>query len=500
MATSVGKLAGTLSLDNSGFTSSLRAAADRTDRFTNRVDKSTAASNRFNTSSKRGTMALLELSRGAEDAASQWGTQGLSGAIRGASNNLSQAAALMGGGFGIAVSLAAAGTSVLVSQLEKQNKALGTQVALLKKRNELDRGPRALRDTETKLQRAAAKRADELERATPAARKLALAESQLKGIEEKLQNARVAEADALSKQRRAFDATTRSLKGADRKRLGGIFLQEAAFDKEFGAAAGTGAGLRKLVQAPEGVRGKLPQGTRIEQGDITRLKIARRVLGDIKGLTRFEPGQTRTTGKLSFRPGEFTRRVLQQRRARGEFDLRFGALSVAAKAETRQQQLQGKREADVARKQVQARQLEGLDVASKLPGIRREATREFFGGIGRSFMKRVIDPAITGFHKGAENSMKEEAKASEPGRRVEGLFKQAAESASPFPIQTLDDIRQGKLRRLGQRSRIASLESRLGGGIGGAGGSLTGTQDRVAIARRSAAALRQAEDPTQQEM
>lgn len=45
---------------------------------------------------QRTAMMVQQLSYGLEDAASQWGTSGLAGAIRGASNNLSAAGALMG--------------------------------------------------------------------------------------------------------------------------------------------------------------------------------------------------------------------------------------------------------------------------------------------------------------------------------------------------------------------------------------------------------------------
>ena len=46
-------------------------------------------------SSRRTTMMFLELSRGAEDAASQIGTTGLAGAFRASANNMSQMASLM---------------------------------------------------------------------------------------------------------------------------------------------------------------------------------------------------------------------------------------------------------------------------------------------------------------------------------------------------------------------------------------------------------------------
>lgn len=67
--------------------------------------------------SGRGTQALLELSRGAEDAAISFGTSGLQGAIRGSANNLAAFATLINPMAGVVVGLGAALGSVLIPRL-----------------------------------------------------------------------------------------------------------------------------------------------------------------------------------------------------------------------------------------------------------------------------------------------------------------------------------------------------------------------------------------------
>lgn len=67
----------------------------------------------------QGLRAFMELSRGVEDAATQWGTQGFAGAIRAGSNNLTQAAALMGPMTGMFASIGAAIATLVLPRLQR---------------------------------------------------------------------------------------------------------------------------------------------------------------------------------------------------------------------------------------------------------------------------------------------------------------------------------------------------------------------------------------------
>ncbi|TXH56424.1 MAG: hypothetical protein E6Q97_06490, partial [Desulfurellales bacterium] len=132
MAT-VQTIATTLTADHRPLTLNLRAASDEVDKTFAKLD---ARTRRFSSSaadgiagplkagSNRGAQAMMELSRGVEDAAASFGTGGLTGAIRGSMNNLTQFASLMGGPIaGTVAGFAAAGVSVLTPFIAKMFEA-----------------------------------------------------------------------------------------------------------------------------------------------------------------------------------------------------------------------------------------------------------------------------------------------------------------------------------------------------------------------------------------
>lgn len=132
----IGNLSVKLTMDGSRFNPEVKKAEASIDKLKNTTKRASDSTRRHAGSSRRSTAALLELSRGAEDAASQFGTQGLSGAIRGASNNLSQMATVLNPMAGVIVGLGAAVASVLVSQFEKASKKTKKLAEELKKMKE----------------------------------------------------------------------------------------------------------------------------------------------------------------------------------------------------------------------------------------------------------------------------------------------------------------------------------------------------------------------------
>ncbi len=84
---------------------------------------------------RRASQAMLELSRGVEDAAAVYGTMGLVGAVRASSNNLSQFASILSPMAGVVVGLGVALGTVLIPRLfdtEKKAKKLKEEMDSLK--------------------------------------------------------------------------------------------------------------------------------------------------------------------------------------------------------------------------------------------------------------------------------------------------------------------------------------------------------------------------------
>lgn len=78
-------------------TESVEVLGKKLERTTGTVRRSSKSIGQHNNASSRGARAILELSRGAEDAAVSFGVNGLAGAIRGSLNNLTQFAFIAGG-------------------------------------------------------------------------------------------------------------------------------------------------------------------------------------------------------------------------------------------------------------------------------------------------------------------------------------------------------------------------------------------------------------------
>lgn len=112
----IGDIVTRLTVDRRDFEKGLTGAGRDVQRFSGTV--ASAGGN-----SRKATMALLELSRGAEDAASQFGTQGLAGALRGSMNNLSAMATMLNPMAGVIVGLGAAIASVLIPRLMEMKTA-----------------------------------------------------------------------------------------------------------------------------------------------------------------------------------------------------------------------------------------------------------------------------------------------------------------------------------------------------------------------------------------
>jgi hypothetical protein len=116
MMAGIGDIVTRLTVDRRDFEKGLTGAGRDVQRFSGAV-KSAGGS------SKTATMALLELSRGAEDAASQFGTLGLAGALRGSMNNLSAMATMLNPMAGVIVGVGAAIASILIPRLMEMKTA-----------------------------------------------------------------------------------------------------------------------------------------------------------------------------------------------------------------------------------------------------------------------------------------------------------------------------------------------------------------------------------------
>lgn len=122
MANNIGNLVTKLIADTTGFDPALQGASRGLREYDNTVAKVSDRQQRMAGSSSRATRALLEFSRGAEDAAVVFGTQGLSGALRASSNNMSQMAAIINPAAGAVTGLAVAAGSILLPKLLEVNK------------------------------------------------------------------------------------------------------------------------------------------------------------------------------------------------------------------------------------------------------------------------------------------------------------------------------------------------------------------------------------------
>lgn len=129
----IGNLNTTITADASGFETNFKRADRAVDVTTKNIGRADVALTKLSRtsvrtgtqvarSSKRGQRAVLELSRGVEDAAVSFGTGGFAGAIRGAGNNISQMLAIMSPAAGIVGGFAVAIGSVLVGSLERGKK------------------------------------------------------------------------------------------------------------------------------------------------------------------------------------------------------------------------------------------------------------------------------------------------------------------------------------------------------------------------------------------
>lgn len=112
-------------------------------KMTNRLSTQTKATNKHTKASTSGVRGLLELSRGAEDAAVSFGVNGLTGAIRGSLNNITQFAFIVGGpAAGAMAGFAAAGVAMIpiffklfsgaTEKAKDFNKELSTSISRLK--------------------------------------------------------------------------------------------------------------------------------------------------------------------------------------------------------------------------------------------------------------------------------------------------------------------------------------------------------------------------------
>lgn len=118
----------------------LKKNTTSTETNTSAKKKAAAAADILRKKQGKMTRGLLELSRGAEDAAVSWGTGGLAGAFRGAGNNLSQAASIMGPMAGTIVGLSVAAGAILSSAFNKAGDAAsGFADELARLRGEADK-------------------------------------------------------------------------------------------------------------------------------------------------------------------------------------------------------------------------------------------------------------------------------------------------------------------------------------------------------------------------
>ena len=115
-----------------------KLAADQQKRIHTETRKTTTAIGGVTKSSRKGTRAILELSRGAEDAAVSFGTTGVSGAIRGATNNISQMATILNPAAGAIVGFALAGVAIMLPFIRKWIASFDTTNQKLEKQKKLD--------------------------------------------------------------------------------------------------------------------------------------------------------------------------------------------------------------------------------------------------------------------------------------------------------------------------------------------------------------------------
>ena len=111
----LGDIATNLTVNQQPFERGLASAENRVRRFGSTVQRTNQAVSGFG--GKRATFALLELSRGAEDAASQFGTMGLAGAMRASGNNIATFATIIHPMAGVVAGLGVALGSILIPKL-----------------------------------------------------------------------------------------------------------------------------------------------------------------------------------------------------------------------------------------------------------------------------------------------------------------------------------------------------------------------------------------------
>lgn len=149
MAT-LGDIVTTLSVDRRNFSSGLSAAQKEANaafgRITldaRRAGMAMGGSDGFAGGGGKATFVMLELARGAEDAASQFGTRGLAGAITASANNLSMMATIINPLAGVVVGIGAALAMVLIPRLQETGKAAETAAEKLQRLKGVQAGTRA---------------------------------------------------------------------------------------------------------------------------------------------------------------------------------------------------------------------------------------------------------------------------------------------------------------------------------------------------------------------
>ena len=140
-----------------------KSTAANAQAFGLKIDKAGNSTKLLTQKSKRNSRALLELSRGVEDAAVVYGTTGLSGAIRASSNNMSQMMSIMSPmlgmitGFGVAIlSLVLPALTAWATKSDDAADAMGRhtreiekqRAAQEKKRNEDEKAAQVFIDAE----------------------------------------------------------------------------------------------------------------------------------------------------------------------------------------------------------------------------------------------------------------------------------------------------------------------------------------------------------------
>lgn len=120
---SLGRISVDFVAGTSQFRTDVQKAGRAVNEFRRPVRQTSRAMGRTRRGFKSSSQAMLQLSTAVEDGAAVWGSTGFSGAVRAASNNLSQAASLLNPMAGVVVGLGAALASQLIPKLFDTGKA-----------------------------------------------------------------------------------------------------------------------------------------------------------------------------------------------------------------------------------------------------------------------------------------------------------------------------------------------------------------------------------------